>query len=219
MSVLEQIEMNNMKKAVVGIFVMIFVHTSSAYSASNHLNELSNGVIVKDVPTQKKLTEKDLTILGFAVGTSTLADVAKLMPNKNLVRSGDAGTSNSSLCYTNGKDIILTFNSSEMGGGDKTITEIFLYSDLKKSQDKAICIQSDKINSDIEIYGLKLGLGRNKVVALKGKPSKENKELIIYNYESSIRIGENKFDVTSLVELFFSNGTLNRIELSHIESN
>lgn len=209
------------KQIKKGFLVLMAVSLCmTSYDALSSQIELSNSVMVKDVTTtQKKLLDKELTILGFVIGKSTLSDVAKFMPNKNLVQSGDAGTSNSSLCYIDAKGITLTFNSSPMGGSEKIITDISLQNDLKKSQDKAVCSQSDKINSNINIYDLKLGLGEKKVLTLKGKPNKELKDLLIYNYESSINVSENKFYISSILKLHFSNGKLIRIDLSKIESN
>lgn len=59
---------------------------------------------------------------------------------------------------------------------------------------------------------------KKKVLNLKGKPNKELKDLILYNYESTEGEVENRKDITFILELHFSNDKLIKISLSKIES-
>lgn len=211
------LDYNKVKK---GFLAVMLVHLCSySFGASNRQIELSSGVLVKDVTvTSKKLSEKELTVLGLTIGKSTLAEVAKQLPNKNLVQKGDAAASSTSLCYVDGKGIALRFNSGEMGGSEKIITDVTLQKDLEKSQNTAACALSDKINLKVDIDALSIGMAKKKVLSLKGKPNKELKDLILYNYESSTGVGDKRIDIHSILELHFVNDKLIKINLSKIES-
>lgn len=211
------LDYNKVKK---GFLAVMLIHLCSySFGASNRQIELSSGALVKDVTiTSKKLSKKELTVLGLTIGKSTLAEVAKQLPNKNLVQKGDAAASSTSLCYVDGKGIALRFNSGEMGGNDKIITDVTIQKDLEKSQNTAVCSLSDKLNFKIDIDALSIGMTKKKVLSLKGKPNKELKDLILYNYESSTGVGDKRIDIHSILELHFVNDKLIKINLSKIES-
>lgn len=120
----------------------------AALAGNNSQIELSDGLLVKDfTSTPKKLSDQELNVLGLIIGKSTLSDVAKKIPNNNIVQKGDASKSLGSLCYWNGKDSILTFNSGEMGGSQKVITFVTLEHGSKPSS----CSLEKKINSQLHI--------------------------------------------------------------------
>jgi len=101
-----------------------------------------------------------------------------------------------------------------MGGNQKVITFVTLELDSKPSN----CTLEKKIKSELLISGLSLGVKKKVVLNLKGKPNKELKDLILYNYESAEGEGDNRVDITSILELHFSNDKLIKISLSKIES-
>lgn len=195
--------------------ILLFQAWGTVFAGNNSQIELSDGLLVKDVTsTPKKLSDQELNVLGLIIGKSTLSDVAKKMPNKNIVQKGDASKSLSSLCYWDGKNRILAFNSGEMGGSQKVITSVTLEQGSKSSG----CALENKINSELNISELSVGMEKKKVINLKGRPNKELKNLILYNYESAEGEGENRMDITSILELHFSNDKLIKIGLSKIES-
>jgi hypothetical protein len=195
--------------------ILLLQACGTALAGNNSQIELSDGLLVKDVTsTPKKLSDQELNVLGLIIGKSTLSDVAKKMPNKNIVQKGDASKSQSSLCYSDGKHLILTFSSGEMGGSQKVITFVT----LEKGSKPSSCSLENKINSQLHILGLNLGMEKKKILSLKGKPNKELKNLILYNYEFAEGEGETRMDITSILELHFGNDKLIKISLSKIES-
>ncbi|EQC44370.1 outer membrane protein assembly factor BamE [Bacteriovorax sp. Seq25_V] len=159
----------------------------------------------------KMSDEKDLTIKEITVEKSTLNDVVEYLGNAkiNKFNSGNASEFYTSVCYINPNIIGLEFSSGVLGGG-KYITRIDVFKPLKKN--KRGCF----INKSLEVEigtkrGIRIGLTKEKVKKLLGKPSikysSSNWEYYYVDKEESSKC-KGGFDVTGSYNLIFEGNSI-----------
>lgn len=142
-------------------------------------NELTSGQCISGELNEKS----DLSVLGFTLEQATLIGIQNILGKATLKKSGDASTSNTSICYVGADKTAVRFNSNELGGGE-TLTSIEIVGHLAHS--KTDCASSARIDKNIgNLRGFHLALTPDEVYKHLGEPSLriENSEWL-YKYET-----------------------------------
>jgi hypothetical protein len=182
---------------------------------------LADGKTVQGVKIIERIqSDKELSLSGIIVGKSQLSDVKKRFQGNDIFHDGDAGASIYILCYTGSDGTLVAFESGgEMGGEDHTLTSAQVFATSTAYRFKDHCASSDKINNKIEAGGVHLGMTTDAVKKMKGMPSRELSDLILYNFEVEKKNKKGPYTVSSGLELNFLNNKLIHFELSKVESN
>lgn len=181
-----------------------------------------------------QLTQQGATILGLTIGSTSLKDVqARLGQTEFLPRNE---SSPNTVCYVSPTDgTVLSFGAGAMGGF-VDVTEFSLWSREARFPNVKACLPSKLISSNLStLSGIKLGLSLQQLNTIVGAtPTTKHAEA---HYELSCRekmtpeeikhfktannwdVSDNTFfDVTSFVEVQFSDSKTSRIYVAKIES-
>jgi hypothetical protein len=145
---------------------------------------LSNGQTIEANIIQKALTKKDLSFSDIVLEKTTIAEIINKYGNAYIQKTGDASTSNASVCYVGKDDSVITFSSGEMGGGEiVTAIEIF----YKNDENAKNCVKSDKHEIPTSNNaGIKLGLTKKELIKKFGKPSYTVNNTLNYIFNSKL---------------------------------
>ncbi len=129
------------------------------------------------------LAQKHRDIMGFVLGRDSFERAEKLFGDANVWHSGDASASEDKICYftSNGEQqIIMVFASnSEMSMG--AVDEVrFLKGNVAFiNKCSKIKLSSKKLQTKSGLY---VGMSVKKMKDILGRPTEEEKELIVYSY-------------------------------------
>lgn len=205
-----------LKKASI-IYLLFSSWYIYAETSTIHLN---NGQVISGVKSfEKKLSNSELTLLGFTIGLSKLEDVKSKFKNSEIYHEGDAGNSLYVLCYKGPDGTTISFESSEMGGKDHIITAIGFFSIQSPYRLKKSCSKSSEVNSKLSIAGVNLGQLKSEIKKRKGSPSKEISNLIIYQFDVTEKTPQNtSVDISSRIEVTLNVNKIVSFYISKIES-
>ena len=183
-----------------------------------------------------EVAKADATILGLAIGRSSLQDVQAKLGHSNLTRMSKDEESDVSVCYVSPTDgTVLVFYSGVMGGG-VDITWFAVWSREAAFPHYSRCTSSRLVSRNLSTEsGLRLGLTREKVDRIVGKPTKPGRTSTKYEYLCRSKMTDNEikgfktannwdvtsdpyFDRMSWIEVHYANSKASRIEVGEIES-
>jgi len=187
-------------------------------------------------PKRVQLKDTDISILGLAVGKSSLEDVQSKLGHASVVRVSKEEESDVSICYVSPTDgTVLAFYSGAMGGW-KDLTWFALWSREAAFPQAAQCTPSKLVSRSLSTAsGLKLDMSRTEMETLAGKPTKSGITAMKYDYLCRRKITDeeikrfkanNNWDVTndlyfdrmSWIEAHLKGSKVSRIEIGEIES-
>jgi hypothetical protein len=187
-------------------------------------------------PKRVQLKDTDLSILGVAIGKSSLTDVQSKLGKAGLIRVSKEEESDVSICYVSPTDgTVLAFYSGAMGGW-KDLTWFALWSREAAFPQAAECTTSKLVSRSLSTAsGLKLDISRTEMETLAGKPTKSGIAAMKYDYLCRRKITDeeikrfkanNNWDVTndpyfdrmSWIEAHFKESKVVRIDIGEIES-
>ncbi|RXJ92810.1 hypothetical protein CRV00_12370 [Malaciobacter molluscorum] len=154
--------------------------------------------------------EKYTKLGKFKLNKTSLKEVLNTLGKTNIIKSGDAANSSTRINYFIKKDnYYITFNSSEMGGGD-IITSFIIYKNAPKEPFKII------ENLNLQLWE-KLYIGIEKKEFLKiVKDLKKDKKTYFYEKNKRIKNINKDIDEENLLISFtpkFINNKLVKIEI------
>lgn len=208
---------NIFSKCILSSAVLLITNAVLATEAISV--ELADGRHISDVRSfNLKLGQDDLSILNVIVGTSKLSDVKDKLGG-DIYHEGDAGSSIYLLCYLGSDGSIVTFESGELGGSDHTVTTASIFGPNARYRFDKKCIKSSKVNAKLSLGNIHLGIPKDAAKKLKGTPSKDLSDLLLYEFRSTEVLKNEKFDVNSSIEMGLSSNKVSYISVSKTESN
>lgn len=141
---------------------------------------------------EKRFDRNNFRILGLSLSTLDFRVVAAKLGTAKIVDRGDASYSRSQACYVSADDsdkVYLIFEGGE--GGSSTFYLFHAATDWKGSK---FCAQSALVSENLATAtGLKLGLARDEVEAILGKPDSTEQNRIGYCREFKRRTTREEF--------------------------
>lgn len=139
---------------------------------------------------------------------SVLKDVAALDPK---ARMSKLDNQNSFICLRGKDDVTLLFMTSAFVPNENVIGSIELMSPEMPRLKMPSCMKSSFVSAKLGFSsGIKLGLERDSVERILGKPTYRSNELIEYSYEKDIDVSRG-IVLSSGVDFYFSRGKVVRI--------
>ena len=192
-------------------------------------------ICTENGPKRVQVNDTDLSILGLAIGKSSLSDVQAKLGHASLVRVSKEEESDVSICYVSPTDgTVLAFYSGAMGGW-KDLTWFALWS-REAAFPHAQCSASKLVSRSLSTAsGLKLDISTAEMEKRAGKPTTSGTTSVKYDYlcrrkmtdEEIKRFETNNdsdatedpyFDRMSWIEAHFKESKVARIEVGKIES-
>lgn len=153
---------------------------------------------------------KDLSVLGFSIGKSTLNEVKHKFKSKTFYHESAVGTSLDVLCYRTPSGSTIAFESGPMGGASRLLTSVAINGPKEKYRLDHICEKTSLIKSKLSIDGISLGMSPELVKRLKGAPSRQAGNTYYYRYEDK--------DMVTSFDLVFKDDMITHMRASQIES-
>jgi hypothetical protein len=182
------------------------------------------------------ITDGDATILGFAIGRSSLQDVQAKLGNAPTERVSREEESDIVICYVSPTDgTVFAVYSGAMGGW-KDITWFALWSGEAPFPNRSNCTTSSKVSQNLATAsGLRLELTAEELKRIAGTPSKVSGSSIKYDYVcrrkmtqdeiSGFKVSNNwdvtndpYFDRMSWIDVHLKDARASRVEIGRIES-
>jgi len=179
--------------------------------------------------SQHVIRSTNLTLLGFTLGRDEVSDLERRLGNAQPSSAPEHDMTQR--CYqSKGPDRIVVVFKDWVG----TLSGFRVY---KSASDIPLCTKAAFAESDLSTAsGLKLGLTRERVIQILGKPTKEVRGHLVYRDESEKPLtdedvarfkrrhpGESISDLQvwnfTEIKLFFSQSILSSIEVTHTETN
>ena len=175
----------------------------------------------KKVMSGKILAKKGLRHEGlpssFALklDESSFEDVVKSLGPNKVIRTGEAASSEATLCYKGDDGTTVAFSSDEMHG-----TSIIANVDVRSDKAEISfpnCELSQKINASLIFgSGVKIGISKQEAEKIYGAPSKRRSDYDLYRYESTFKNNalsvdkKDSYDCTDQEEILihFKEGTV-----------
>jgi hypothetical protein len=124
-----------------------------------------------------------LEILGFTLGKSTLADVEAKLGKSAARRCSSGEEASKGLCYLVG-DTTVVFESG-FSGGWKVLDGYKVISDGSQRSCYRRCPRASQVTNEVRTEGgLELGLTREKLIALLGRPKESRGSKLTFEWES-----------------------------------
>lgn len=218
------------RKRVMAAFLILGMITCSAQTRREE-EPLCNQQGTKRV----EITDADATILGFAIGHASLVDVQAKLGSAKIERVSREEESDTAICYRSPADgTVLVFYSGAMGGW-KDITWFAIWSREAAFPHASQCASSTLVSQSVSTdSGLRLGLTKNEVAEIAGRPTKVGPTSSKYEYLCLQKMTEeqikgfkaNNWDVTkdpyldrmSWIDVRYVNSAAARLEIGRIES-
>lgn len=196
--------MNENKYYAFISLLFISINTFANNFETSHYERISGVKVFK-----KQISEEMLKVLTVVVGTSKLSDI-----------DDNVGTATTSTCFLGKDKTFLRFESSVMGGEQKTITSVKISSSSKRDKfETKYCNVSDQVSASMSIGGsVMLNIARSKVISILGKPSWKSNKLLVYSYEEPF-LEKEGFTTNTIYEFYFSRGKTYEVDISRITSN
>jgi hypothetical protein len=156
----------------------------------------------------KKQADSELTVLGFTIGKSKLEEVQSKFKSKEINHEAEASSGIKFLCYKTSNGTI-SFESS-----DNVITSISINSSARPYRLAKQCETTSLIKTKLVINGVSLGMSFDLVKRLKGAPSTQSTEAIVYQYE----VKEDQVSIISDLNIRFDQNAVSSITASKSES-
>lgn len=213
---------NNLFRKIVYFFILINLFPFLTLANEKKVTlEVSKGKKIYNVKVLNGIPEeKYFKILDWEIGKSKLSDVQSKLGGI-ISHTGEAAYSTYSLCYAGKDGSVLTFESSEIGGGEHIITSVSLDSlNNFKSNIKIDCEGSEKVSK-----GLKFGdmvFIQTKYSEIKRKfktPSKELNDLIVYYFQESITENNKEWDVSAIIEIYQKKNKTRKVVFTKLKTN
>lgn len=183
-----------------------------------------------------EITDADAAILGFAIGHASLKDVQAKLGRAKIERVSREEESDTAMCYVSPVDgTVLVFYSGAMGGW-KDITWFAIWSREASYLHPSQCASSTLISQNLATAsGLRLGLTKNELEEIAGRPTKVGSASAKYEYLCRRKMtgkeikgfkDMNNWDVTSdpyfdrmsWIDVRYVNSAASRLEIGRIES-
>jgi hypothetical protein len=183
-----------------------------------------------------EITDSDATILEFAIGHVSLKDIQAKLGSAKIERVSREGESDTAMCYVSPVDgTVLVFYSGPMGGW-KDMTWFAIWSREAAYPNPSQCASSTLISRSLATAsGLRLGLTKNELEGIAGRPTKVGSASAKYEYlcRRKMSVKEiqgfkdvNNWDVTSdpyfdrmsWIDVRYANSAASRLEIGRIES-
>jgi hypothetical protein len=135
-------------------------------------------------PPSKPEVSPHLTLLGFTLGRSTLADVQAKLGSSKITRTDAGQDSESEVCYLiPGKNESEVFFQSGFSGGWVQLDGFKVTS--RASDRDSQCLAADGPEFEIQtLGGLRLGLSREETTQLLGSPTSSSRDGLRYVWKS-----------------------------------
>jgi hypothetical protein len=222
--------MRGLNRAIV---VLLLIATGLSPAQTRHEDEpFCDEESAKNVD----IAAGDAAILGFSIGHATLKDVQAKLGSASVRRVSREEESDVSICYVSPADgTVLVFYTGVMGGGTD-ITWFALWSHEAAYPHASRCTPSKLVTRSLSTEsGVRLGLTKEEVERIVGKPPQNGLKSNKYSYlcrkkmtEEKIKSfkTENNWDVTkdpyfdrmSWIGLWYRDSMTSRIEIGAIES-
>lgn len=199
---------------------IIFLITNAALADSAKISvDLLDGRHISDVRIiNSKQPQNELSILDIVIGVSNLSDVKSKLGG-DVYSEGEAGLNRHILCYIGSDSSVIAFESGEMGGDKHTVSTVSIFGPKAHYQFYKKCIKSSKVNTNLDLGNIHIGMSKDSIKKLKGLPSKDLSNLLLYEFQSTENLKNEKFDVMSSLEIGFIGNKASYISVSKIESN
>lgn len=195
--------MLNLKSSYIAtISILVTISFSSVVSAKDKVNIID-----------KKQTDNELSILGFTIGKSKLEEVQSKFKSKEINHEADVASGIKFLCYKTSSGTI-SFESGDKGREDNVITGISINSSARPYRLTKECEATSLIKTKLVINGVSLGMSSDLVKRLKGTPSTQSTDVIIYQYE----VKEDQVSIISSLNIRFDQNAVSSITAAKSES-
>jgi len=183
-----------------------------------------------------EITDADATILGFTIGHASLKDIQAKLGNAKIERVSRGEESDTAMCYVSPVDgTVVIFYSGAMGGW-KDITWFAIWSREAAYPTPSHCAPSTLISQKLATAsGLRLGLSKNELEGMAGRPTKVGPASARYEYLCHRKMtgkeikgfkdvnnwnvtSDPYFDRMSWVDVRYVNSAASRLEIGRIES-
>lgn len=215
------------------VFIMIVSMPSNLIADEqkilNVLGDYKFYVSSEDI-RHEMINDDHITILGFIVGKHSLLDVQNELGEVDALPRKEHAPEQ--ICYVSvrpSERTIIIFESGPLGGW-KYLTAFSLVSEKSDFKYVQLCKKTSLVSPDIATKsGLKLGMSKEDLMAIMGKPSKiiDDNYFYLYDFQSKMTPEEIKligstsypyFDVSSAVFAKFDKSKLIEITISKVES-
>ena len=169
--------MSSFSRAVALALLVMSVTASSQTSNEDEPYCGENGA------KRVEIAKADGSILGLAIGRSSLQDVQAKLGSSKTTRVSRDEESDVSVCYVSPTDgTVIVFYSGAMGGW-KDITWFALWSREAAFPHSSKCTPSKLVSRSLSTEsGLQLGLSSEKLERTAGKPTKRGRTSVRYDY-------------------------------------
>lgn len=164
----------------------------------------------------RELAASNLEIASVKVGLDEIARAASKFGKTTIVARGDAAYSRNQACYvSNDSRAYLIFEENGEGFGEA----FYLFSRGRKWNGSEFCarlpLKSERIRTT---SGLRLGLSKNQVEAMLGRPSKASPKTLTYTLAVEKKTPSGELDITSFVVAKFASSRLVYLAVARYES-
>lgn len=177
----------------------------------------------KSAAEQPKKNQKlcyDVSVLGVTPQQTSLYELPKIFGSYKLFERGDAGEYMASACYYGKDSTTVVFNSSELGGAGRDVTNISIYQDKSSYPNNSLCLFSEVLTKELALNRyLYLGISRKSILNSLGVPKSSSLNKINYEFFSKKNIKEVQYDDTCFITVKLLNDKAVFLEVSRIISN
>jgi hypothetical protein len=142
---------------------------------------------------EKHFDTNNFKILGLSLATLDFDKVAVKLGKATIVERGDASYSRSQACYFSGAGsdtIHLIFES-----GEGMSSTVYIFRGGPEWKGSNFCVRSDRASNDLATdTGLRLGLSRDEVEAILGKPDSATPNRVAYCRSFKRRVTKEEFE-------------------------
>lgn len=165
------------------ILLLLSVLTARAENKVISVETPPNDKTAKSGFLQGPLPEVDIAFSWVVLEKTRLSEILDKFGTTKVLITGDAASSNASICYLIRDKLAIRFNSDEMGGG-KVVTKIEVFDKSYKTLEGCVKSGNPNIPSSTN-SGVRLGLTRNEISRRFGKArSLEGPNIWNYMYSS-----------------------------------
>lgn len=163
----------------------------------------------------KKLTNKQLTVLDVTIGTTTLDQVKEKFKSKEIYHEGEAGNSIYALCYKAPNGATIAFETYE-GTSGEAIKSISINGPKEPYKFNKICEKTSLIKTKLAINGISLGMSPDLIKHVVGKPSQKTPNSLLYQYIFQEKTEKGQLDTSSSIEVILKNDAVTAITMKSL---
>lgn len=188
-------------------YSLIILSSLSLFSALAMTEEKVN---IKSV----KQPDSELSVLGFTIGKSKLEEVQSKFKSKEINHEADVASGIKFLCYKTSSGATIAFESGDKGRDDNVITGISINGPGRAYRLAKRCEATSLIKTKLAINGVSLGMSSDLVKRLKGSPSTQSPESIVYQYE----VKEDQVSIISSLNIRLDDNAVSSITAAKSET-